>query len=137
MQGRKLSHKIASFPAGKLPVEYLIHKKPFKCLVFCASVKCTITGKKQRREIMTGKLSIQQLAGKFLFQIQHIWQAGLWNTHISWHLYWKSEECSGNKYNLLYSVRAQYLFFSPIFIVFYVQPNHPFLTSCYYFLNPS
>jgi len=68
---------------------------------------------------MTGRLSILQLAGKFLFQTQHIWQAGLWTTHISWHLYWKSEECSCNKYNLLHSVRAHN--------IYPVQPNHPFL----------
>lgn len=43
MQGRKLPHKITSFPAGKWPVEYLIHKKPFKLLFFCTSVKCTVT----------------------------------------------------------------------------------------------
>lgn len=68
---------------------------------------------------MTGRLSIQQFPGKFLFQIQHISQACLWNTFISWHLYWKSEEYSGNKYNLLHSVRAQNIYF--------VQLNHPFL----------
>lgn len=121
MQGRKLLHKITSFPAGKLPVEYLIHKKPFKLLVFCTSVKCTITGeKKAEREIMTGR--------KISFP-NPTFGRQVCGTHIL------ASICIENQKNVLVTSIIFYILSGSY--IYFVQPNHPFLTFCYYILSPS
>lgn len=100
-----------------MPVEYLVHKKPFKLLLFCTCVKCT-TIEKMLRGIMTGRLSIQQLQENF-FSKSNIFGRQVFGTYILAGIYIGNQKCSGNKHNLLHSVRAHNMYF--------VQPNHPFL----------
>lgn len=101
--------RIVSFPAGELPVKYLIHKKPFKLLLFCACVKCTII-EKMLRGIMTGRLSIQQLAGKFGRQV--------FGTHILDGIY------IGNQKGVLVISTIFYILSDPTIFILYSPIIH-------------